>query len=309
MWGTDSIAFGLRTKAARQRTDREQHWTQSGDPIATLPRLPVLTIGRALLRVSDGWESELIGGGRVLRSVLVVALMVLSLLGAERPSLAEGGVEQRIADFWQRIDSKAPSELLAAADLGQWGLNVIERDATARITVFDFRASTGAMQAAMERVRQVTSVAPAAPGVEARIAEFWKRLDAMQSGDHLASADLGQWALNVTQRDPNARITVVDFRASTAAMQGAIERAVRLPSVAPAPGPAPVQPPAAPGAFDPGFYVGKGDAFNCTDFVSQAAAQAVLRADATDPNRLDSDRDGIACESNRSPKDLIPVRR
>lgn len=92
-------------------------------------------------------------------------------------------------------------------------------------------------------------------------------------------------------------------------MQGAIERAGRLPSVAPAPSPTPTAPPAAPGVFDPGFYIGKGDAFNCGDFASQADAQAVLRADPTDPNRLDSDRDGVACESNRSPKDLVPVGR
>lgn len=140
----------------------------------------------------------MISSGRALRSALFAGLLVLSLAGAERPALAEGGVEQRIAEFWQRIDGKGPTDLLAAADLGQWGLNVIEREASARITVLDFRASTGAMQAAMERVRQVTTVAPSVPAVEARIAEFWKRLDAMQSGDYLASADLGQWALNVT---------------------------------------------------------------------------------------------------------------
>ena len=247
----------------------------------------------------------MISSGRALRNVLFAGLVVLSLAAAERLALAEGGVEQRIAEFWQRIDGKAPNDLLAAADLGQWGLNVIERDASARITVLDFRASTGAMQAAMARVRQVAAGTPSVPAVEARIAEFWKRLDTMQSGDYLASADLGQWALNVTARDPNARIAVTDFRASTAAMQGAIERAGRLPSVAPTPSPAPTT----PGAFDPRFYLGRGDAFNCTDFASQAAAQAVLRADPTDPNRLDTDRDGVACESNRSPKDLVPVRR
>ncbi len=205
----------------------------SGDGIATLSRSARLTIRAGSVRPTARREEELISGVRALRSVLVAVLVVLSLVGAGRPSLAEGGVEQRIADFWLRIDGKLPTDLLAAADLGQWGLNVIERDASARITVLDFRASTGAMQAAMERVRQVTAVAPSAPAVEARIAEFWKRLDAMQSGDHLASADLGQWALNVTMRDPNARITVADFRASTAAMQGAIERAGRKPSLAP----------------------------------------------------------------------------
>jgi hypothetical protein len=35
----------------------------------------------------------------------------------------------------------------------------------------------------------------------------------------------------------------------------------------------------------------------------------VLRADPNDPNRLDADRDGIACESNRTPRDLVPVPR
>ena len=34
-----------------------------------------------------------------------------------------------------------------------------------------------------------------------------------------------------------------------------------------------------------------------------------LRADPRDPNRLDgNDNDGLACESNRAPRDLVPVR-
>ena len=48
---------------------------------------------------------------------------------------------------------------------------------------------------------------------------------------------------------------------------------------------------------------------NCSDFPSQAAAQAELRRDPSDPNRLDADRDGIACESNRAPRDTTPVPR
>lgn len=59
--------------------------------------------------------------------------------------------------------------------------------------------------------------------------------------------------------------------------------------------------------FDPGAYIDQGDAYNCNAFDNQSQAQAVLRADPTDPNRLDADRDGIACESNRAPKDLDPV--
>lgn len=61
--------------------------------------------------------------------------------------------------------------------------------------------------------------------------------------------------------------------------------------------------------FDPLRYIGQGDAYNCPDFASQAQAQAVLRADPRDPNGLDGDKDGIACEGNRSPKDLNPVPR
>ena len=59
--------------------------------------------------------------------------------------------------------------------------------------------------------------------------------------------------------------------------------------------------------FDPTHYVGQGNRYNCSDFTSQAQAQSVLRADPTDPNRLDGDKDGIACEGNRGPYDREPV--
>ena len=39
-----------------------------------------------------------------------------------------------------------------------------------------------------------------------------------------------------------------------------------------------------------------GDALNCDDFSSQEEAQAVLDSDPSDPNVLDGDNDGIACE-------------
>jgi LPXTG-motif cell wall-anchored protein len=35
---------------------------------------------------------------------------------------------------------------------------------------------------------------------------------------------------------------------------------------------------------------------DCADFSSQAAAQAHLQADPSDPDRLDADNDGVACE-------------
>lgn len=61
------------------------------------------------------------------------------------------------------------------------------------------------------------------------------------------------------------------------------------------PQPAPKRPPA-------------GD-LNCTDFRSQAEAQAALRADPSDPWDLDRDRDGLACETRPGPKDVVPVPR
>ncbi len=55
--------------------------------------------------------------------------------------------------------------------------------------------------------------------------------------------------------------------------------------------------------------ISEGDRYNCGGFRAQADAQAVLRADPSDPNPLDTDRDGIACESNPPPRDLVPVAR
>jgi hypothetical protein len=70
----------------------------------------------------------------------------------------------------------------------------------------------------------------------------------------------------------------------------------------PAP-PAPARPPVAPPAPV------TGDVYNCSDFPSQAAAQAELRRNPSDPSRLDADDDGVACESNRAPFDRTPVSR
>ena len=56
-------------------------------------------------------------------------------------------------------------------------------------------------------------------------------------------------------------------------------------------------------------YVNQGNRYDCRAFQSQAEAQAVLRADPRDPNRLDGDGNGIACENNRAPRDTVPVPR
>lgn len=50
-------------------------------------------------------------------------------------------------------------------------------------------------------------------------------------------------------------------------------------------------------------------ATDCSGYPSQAAAQAALRANPSDPNNLDPDDDGIACENNPGPYDRTPVNR
>ena len=71
------------------------------------------------------------------------------------------------------------------------------------------------------------------------------------------------------------------------------------------------EPPGPPDAStsDPSRYIGQGNRYNCPDFRSQAEAQAVLRSDPSDPNRLDGDRDGVACEGTPAPYDRDPVPR
>jgi hypothetical protein len=59
--------------------------------------------------------------------------------------------------------------------------------------------------------------------------------------------------------------------------------------------------------FDPAYFVQHGDEYDCSWFARQADAQAVLKADPSDPNHLDDDRDGIACAQLGAPKDLTPV--
>jgi hypothetical protein len=50
-----------------------------------------------------------------------------------------------------------------------------------------------------------------------------------------------------------------------------------------------------------GKYVVDGkDQYGCTNFASQAEAQAVLRLAPKDPNNLDSNRNGIACDGSEA---------
>ncbi|MFD4372365.1 hypothetical protein [Streptomyces sp. NPDC058486] len=60
--------------------------------------------------------------------------------------------------------------------------------------------------------------------------------------------------------------------------------------------------------FDAKEYATHGDAFDCVNFAHQADAQAVLRANPGDPNRLD-DGGGVACRGLPEPRDTQPVLR
>jgi hypothetical protein len=171
---------------------------------------------------------------RLTAAAMAAAVLILSVivaptqpaLAAGRCVAATGGVEQRIAAFWQCVGSLGAADLLTAEDLGQWAQNVIERAPGAAIRVVDFRGSTAGMQTAFDRAS--AGIAPAPPkssDVEARIAAFWQRVNALGSCDSLTATDLGQWALNVIDRDPSRRILVGDFRTSTAGMQAGLDRA------------------------------------------------------------------------------------
>jgi hypothetical protein len=69
--------------------------------------------------------------------------------------------------------------------------------------------------------------------------------------------------------------------------------------------------------INPATYLTGADTYNCLNFESQFNAQHVLRADPTDPNRLDAEdfaEDGIACSTwdygvYRDDDDITPVTR
>jgi len=98
------------------------------------------------------------------RSAIIALLVVISALsvGIGRAS-ANHDVEHRIAQLWQRVDALQPGDYLSAGDVGQWALNVIERDSRTRITVADFRASAGVLQAAFDRAGPAPVAATPAP--------------------------------------------------------------------------------------------------------------------------------------------------
>lgn len=68
----------------------------------------------------------------------------------------------------------------------------------------------------------------------------------------------------------------------------------------------------APTGTSPRFFTNGADKYNCTSFGSQAEAQEALSANAPgDPNKLDMNANGVACEDisypANTPKDLTPI--
>lgn len=95
-------------------------------------------------------------------AVVSVALLVgASIIASSDRASADHDVEHRIAQFWQRVDALGPGDYLSARDVGQWALNVIERDPRTRITVADFRASAAGLQAAFDRAGPAPAAAHA----------------------------------------------------------------------------------------------------------------------------------------------------
>ena len=182
--------------------------------------------------------------GRIVRSASALLVALLTLTASATQASADDDVERRIAAFWARVDALRPTDYLSATDVGQWAKNVTDRDTTAAIQVADFRDATAQMQAAFDAGRGHAPTTVSGPSqrafdVEQRIADFWKRVGGMSDLEYLAAGDVGQWALNVIDRDPNAAIRTDAFRASTAQMQTAIDGAraalARNPAAVPKP--------------------------------------------------------------------------
>ncbi len=59
------------------------------------------------------------------------------------------------------------------------------------------------------------------------------------------------------------------------------------------------------GDLTPAQSKASGNDVDCIQFLTQAEAQAAYNADPSDPNGLDADGDGIACETTASPAGVI----
>jgi micrococcal nuclease len=159
----------------------------------------------------------------------------------------------------------------------------------------------GATRSANEELVKWGFAAASSYPPDVRYQETFRGLQQAAQGQRL-----GLWGACRSAHDPLPTATALPPTTvpPTAVPPTPTPRAVAPPPTATA---APAKSAAPAGGFDPSRYIGQGNRYNCPDFASQAQAQAVLRADPRDPNGLDADNDGIACEGNRAPRDLVPV--
>lgn len=130
-----------------------------------------------------------------LRASLVLTLVAAITVGGYARVSADD-VEERIAEFWRRIDARQATDYVTTAELGEWALNVIARDPRARLTVADFRVATAAMQAAIDRAGPGVAVTPAPTPTPAPSALI------VQVGEFVTYAD--GWRVAVLRTEPQA---------------------------------------------------------------------------------------------------------
>ena len=251
-----------------------------------------------------------LAGYAVLLLGVVVGLFLLSLLVDDRTGVGRIvwlGAGLLLGSLWA-VRSRLPvlRSALTPVAVGGWlGLiaaAVLTLAATAPSFPSAATTEAGAGRPALARpapptaVRRTGTVAPTPRSTAVRPAASPA---AEQPAPH-ATVDVTATAIDEAGASPD------ELTPSPPPIPSPSPQPRRSPTVARA---EPTPTPALPAGFDPERYLGQGNAYSCTDFGSQAEAQAVLRADPSDPNQLDLRRDGLACGNNPPPRDTRRVPR
>ena len=242
-------------------------------------------------------------GYAVLLLGVVAGLLLLSLLVDERTGLGRIvwlGAGLLLASLWA-VRTRLPllSRVSTPVALGGW-LGLILA-AVLIVTAAPSLLPSTATDAAARRGAELARPAPPAAAVRTGTVSPTRQPTPVRStaSPKPPSAPLA----------PASPAAVADSASSGDLTPGA------LPDGSPKPGSpvvvraASTPTPVLPAGFSPDQYLGQGNAYSCIDFGSQAEAQAVLRADPSDPNLLDQRRDGLACEDNPPPRDTRRVPR
>lgn len=117
---------------------------------------------------------------------------------------------------------------------------------------------------------------------------------------NFATQEQAQAVLDSDRSDPNGLDGDNDGIACESLPHGS---ASEQPTSAPTPAPTPTSTPPLPTPMPTTTEQPVPADRDCPDFSSRAEAQAVLDADPSDPERLDADHDGVACEALSGPVD------